>query len=104
MKIEELKSKYAAHALERSGAWLLDNEFALRFIDELAKHRLKLNGIEGYWLRGDVLEPSLENSVYFIGTDLRASKLMGQDVFAKARNFIGQRKDTGLLFDIDFEA
>jgi len=99
--IEELKSKYAERAVNRAGCWLLDVNAALDFLADLEANKIAVNGIEGYWLRGNAIEPSLANSVYFIGTDIRVASLKGSDSFAKARTFLLQRQSTGLLFDFD---
>src|SRR6267154_3117614 len=75
--IEELKSKYAERAVNRAGCWLLDVNAALDFLADLEANKIAVNGIEGYWLRGNAIEPSLANSVYFIGTDIRVASLKG---------------------------
>jgi hypothetical protein len=101
MSSEQIKAKYAGQAIQRSGCWLLDTNGALDFLSDLQVEGVSLNGIEGYWLREGILEPSLENSVYFIGRDIRVASLEGANAIDKARNFVRARMDSGLLFDFD---
>lgn len=99
---DELKLKYANRAVVRSGCWLLDVKTALAFLEDLQNQRRPLYGIEGYWLRGQGLEPSMENSVYFLGEDIRVASLAGADPVAKARSFLLSRSELDLVFDFDF--
>jgi hypothetical protein len=101
MNLEDIKLKYVGKAIERSGCWLLDTKSTLDFLDDLEAAGIELSGIEGYWLREEVLEPSLQNSLYFIGNDIRVATLEGDSPLDKARNFVNARIDSGLLFDFD---
>ena len=101
MTFNELKLKYADRAVNRAGCWLLDATASLEFLEDLRVSQVPLNGIEGYWLRGAAIEPSLANSVYFMGTDIRVKALAGDDVISKAKGFITDRINSGLLFDFD---
>ena len=101
MSIEDIKARYVGQAIERSGCWLLDARSTLAFLDDLQAAGVLVAGVEGYWLREDVLEPSLENSVYFIGNDVRVASLKGDSPIEKTRVFVHARMDSGLLFDLD---
>ncbi len=101
LNAESLYARYSELAVVKAGCELLDWPTAMRFLDEVEAERLTLNGIEGYWLRGETIEPSMDNSIYFRGLDIRLEMLPGAGPIAKARAWLEERKESALLFDFD---
>jgi hypothetical protein len=59
LSAESLHAKYSGLTVVRAGCELLDWPTAMRFLDEVEAEGLTLNGIEGYWLRGQTSGGSL---------------------------------------------
>lgn len=104
MNGKQLKSKYETSIIKRSDLNLLDAGTALQFLADIESNGIVLHGIEGYWLKGKTIQPSMDESIYFRGgDDIRLPSLPGDTPLAKAKSFLQQRQIADLWFDFDIE-
>lgn len=101
MTASEILAKFKPRGVVRAGALLFDQTAALALLEEVESAGIQLCGIEGYWLHGQVIELSQENSIYFMGADMRVASLPGASPHEKARAFLLSRCSSELIFDFD---
>ena len=90
LTLDDIKRKYTALAVERAGCWLLDANESLNLVHALESSHLPLNSIEADWLRGESMEPSMANSIYFLGwCDVRLTDLEGDTTHSKGGGWSG---------------
>lgn len=98
--VDALFQAYSDRAIQRAGAFLLRRDDALDLLRDAESLSVNIVGIEGYFLGHGTIEPSLANSIYFEGEDVRRDALPGDTAFDKARSFLLSRSDE-LYFDFD---
>jgi hypothetical protein len=82
-------------AKERNGIILFSKTDALDFVKRCKQQLMGIFGIDGFYLNGDSIRPSLENSIDFSSR----SKVIGADVYGLSLDFFGQR-DNDLFYEI----
>ncbi len=80
-------------ALNRRGIMLYAKQDALAFIEECNKNRIRLLGIDGFFITDTTTQPSLDDSIDFSNVPQL------QNVYDKAIEFIKRRKGN-LYFEI----
>lgn len=97
MILSEIEKKFKEKFTICNGIILLKREDAIDFIDACEDNKVNILGIDGFFLQGKSIQPSLENSVDF--TSITQSS---NDVYDKARKFI-MKSLPSLYFEVVHE-
>lgn len=79
-------------AVQKGGMMFLPKHVAIQFVHECKSQGVKILGIDGFYLLGDAVQPSLDHSIDFSITDETTD-------YNKAEQFITVRPDE-LYFEI----
>lgn len=91
-----VENSFKGKAIIRNNMMLFSKENALDFIQACENHDIKILGIDGFYLTGDKIQPSMENSIDFSSSYY---KLKGRNIFVDAKEFL-VLKDNSLFFEI----
>jgi hypothetical protein len=75
MTLNRIEQRFADRFLKYGGVLLLSKDDALQMVIACQAEGVRILGIDGFYLRGDTLQPSLEDSVDFSSTEQQASYL-----------------------------
>ena len=89
-----IEKKFKSKGIVRGGILLVPINHALEMILEAEKEGVNILGIDGFFIKDDVTEPSMDNSVQF---DEESSN------HADAKKFLENKRSKGLLFEIVFD-
>ncbi|HET6256753.1 MAG TPA: hypothetical protein VFE32_21960 [Puia sp.] len=65
MKLTRIEKLFENKAIIRHGTFLLKRNDAIEFVNECEKCKVKILGVDGFFLNGDYIQPSIENSIDF---------------------------------------
>jgi hypothetical protein len=82
-------------AKERNGIILISKFDALDLVRQCKQDSIEILGIDGFYLKGDSIQPSLENSIDFSS----GSQVSDTDVYNQSLDFISKRENE-LFFEI----
>lgn len=92
-----LEQKFIDKAEVRGNLVLFLPEIAIAFINESEKNKIKILGVDGFYLTPETIQPSIEHSIdlssYFEKKDQRM-------VYKIARDFILERANQTLYFEV----
>ena len=91
----DIENKFKSKGVVRGGVLLVSINTALEMVSEAEKKGVNILGIDGFFIRDDVTQPSMDNSIEFDEENIN---------HAEAKRFLGSREDKGLLFEIVFES
>lgn len=96
-KIEQEFVKKGLVEMRQNGEWfVLSKENAKAFVKACKEASILILGVDGFYLMGEKIQPSMENSIDFTSSSYtKASK----DNFAEAVDFLNGRSDS-LYFEI----
>ena len=92
MKLTEIEKQFEPVAMIRGGVFLLSATDALRFIDQAERNCVAVEGIEGFKVFGEKIQPNQEHSL-----DLQGEREQNHEV---AKKFIQERVNSGLWFEV----
>ncbi len=96
VRYNEVEIEFIGKALVRGGVFLLRPSDAIDLINKCREKNYRVFGIDGFFIIGDKIQPSMENSIDF--GELVES--ISDQPYEDAVNFIEQRKDSGMYFEI----
>lgn len=91
----DIEKKFKTKGIVRGKTLLVPINCALEMILEAEKKGINILGIDGFFIKDDVTEPSMDNSVEFDEESLN---------YEDAKKFLDSKKNKGLLFEIVFDA
>ena len=83
-------------AINRSGILLFSKENALLFIEACKESKIQILGIDAFYLWGEYIQPSLENSIDFSSSEYMQKE---KNIYSEAINFL-KEKSENLFFVI----
>ena len=83
-------------AIKRSGILLFSKENALLFIEACKESKIQILGIDAFYLFGECIQPSLDNSVDFSSSGYT---LKTENIYSDAIIFL-REKDEKMFFEI----
>jgi len=89
--------QFASRFLRHGGVLLLSQADAIDMVHACIAENIRVLGIDGFWIRGDMIQPSLENSVDFSSPELQASYL--DPAFRDPIQFLKTR-DNRMMFEV----
>ena len=93
-----IEQDFYTRSLIRGGVLLLSPQDALNLVARARKERIRVLGIDGFFLRNEETEPSMEHSI-----DLTAGRDLAKDSWSSAERFLQQRVGSGMHFEIVLE-
>ena len=90
----KIESKFKSKGIVRGGILLVSINHALEMISEAEKEGVNILGIDGFFIKDDITQPSMDNSVEFDEESLNHTE---------AKRFLESKKGDGLLFEIVFD-
>lgn len=95
---EQLEREFAARGTRRGGLLLLESTSALDLIARARDEMVTVLGIDGFSLTPNGTQPHSEHSL-----DLSGARNKSVDSWSLAENFIRERQDSPLHFEIVLE-
>lgn len=83
--------KYKERAKRRTSPVLFDAGVAMEILLELEREKIPVHGVDGFRMFGEKIQPDQDRSI-----DLSNHK----DCWSAAREFIGERMESGFAFEI----
>jgi len=90
--MEDIEKKFAERGIIRGGLLLLRPEDALELIDEAARKRRKVLGVDGFIITNNSTQPLMDESINLSKYPL--------ECWEKAKRFLLCRVDRDLFFEI----
>ena len=94
-RIREIFEQFRDKAIRRGGIIMFSSANALLVIDEARQTGVAVLGIDGFYLTGEAVEPSLENSI-----DFSLAGRVPADFWRDSEKFIRSRHNQALYFEI----
>lgn len=94
--MNEITRKFKSKVIVRGDMSLFTKGNAISFIQACKENNIGILGIDGFYLFGDKIQPSMDNSEDFSGYDY-VSKT--ESIYTDAINFLNDR-DEQLVFEI----
>jgi hypothetical protein len=95
--LNKIEEQFSNRFLRHGGVLLLSKSDAMEMVLTCITQGVRVLGIDGFWLRGDMIQPSLENSVDFSSRELQASYL--DPAFRDPIEFLKTRDDH-MMFEV----
>ncbi|MEK7528605.1 MAG: hypothetical protein AAB592_02480 [Patescibacteria group bacterium] len=95
-KVEESFKNRAFRTRGGEGLYLYSKSDALQFIEACKKENVKILGLDGFFLFGEKVQPSIENSVDYSSI---IHTHQPKDIYSAALKFL-ETKDEKLFFEI----
>jgi hypothetical protein len=92
MKLTQLEKLFEDLALIRGGVFLLRPADAMRFVKTCKERGIAVLGVEGFKVFGEKIQPFQEHSIEFAD--------MTKGSHEATLQFLQERKDTGLWFEV----
>jgi hypothetical protein len=92
MNLTEIEREFESVAAIRGGVCLLSGLDAMRFIEQCERHGVDIEGIEGFKMYGERIQPWQEHSM-----DLQGKREGNQSI---AKEFIQSRLNCDLWFEV----
>jgi hypothetical protein len=95
--LNKIEEKFATRFRRYGGVLLLTRSDAIDMVQLCIDEGGCVLGIDGFWIRGDMIQPSLENSVDFSSKDLQESYL--DPAFRDPIRFLESRSEE-MMFEV----
>jgi hypothetical protein len=92
---DQLESEFKAVANQRHGILLLSADHACDMIQRAEKRRIEILGIDSFILKGDTIQPNMENSI-----DFSSANHAIHNSWKEGFSFINERKHLGFAFEV----
>ena len=90
----DIENKFKSKGIVRGGILLVPINHALKMVLEAEKEGMNILGIDGFFIKDDITEPSMDNSVEFDEESLNHTE---------ARRFLESKRNKGLVFEVTFD-
>lgn len=97
MTLNRIEQRYADRFIKFGGVLLLSKDDALQMVMACLAEGVRILGIDGFYVYGDAIQPSLENSADFSSKEQQASYL--DPAFSNPVDFLRTRNDQ-LMFEV----
>lgn len=92
--MNKVEKEFKSKAIIRGGLFLFSKKNAILFIEACQKKKIGILGIDGFILKEDKIQPSMENSI-----DFSSCYSLEEKVYSQSINFLNLM-DEELFFEI----
>jgi hypothetical protein len=94
--MNKVEKRFRSKAIIKGGIMLLSKPDALLFLNECKVSGIQIIGIDAFYLIGENIQPSLDNSADFSFSEFQRTP---DDAFSEVMNFLTEKSDE-LYFEI----